>query len=145
VVSLRDVDDANWRAVADVAPRDDQRGFVSPLAARYLLLSSREGVWISLGIYADDEVVGHVMWAIDDDDGSHWIGGLVIDAEEQSTGLGRAATQTIIRWLAEKPDCHVIRLSYGAENQAAERLYAGLGFTPTGERVDDEIVAELRV
>ncbi|MEV4810435.1 hypothetical protein [Micromonospora avicenniae] len=27
-VTLRPVDDGNWRAVADVAPRDDQRDWV---------------------------------------------------------------------------------------------------------------------
>ncbi|CAN5889779.1 hypothetical protein BH23ACT10_BH23ACT10_34510 [soil metagenome] len=72
-VSLREVDD-NWPCVADVAPRDDQRTFVFPHAARYLLLSFLEGEWRSLGIYADDDVVGPVMWAVDDDGGSHWIG-----------------------------------------------------------------------
>ncbi|GAA0368726.1 hypothetical protein GCM10009541_08980 [Micromonospora gifhornensis] len=56
------VDDDNWRAVADVVPRDDQRDFIAPSAARYLLLSLREGVWHSLAVCADEEVVGHVMW-----------------------------------------------------------------------------------
>lgn len=51
-VALHDVDDENWRAVADVAPLDDQRRYVPALAARYLLLSLREGVWNSLAVCA---------------------------------------------------------------------------------------------
>ncbi|MDG4808431.1 hypothetical protein O7634_16905 [Micromonospora sp. WMMD1120] len=43
-ITLRSVDDDNWRAVADVAPRDDQRRFVAALGARYLLLSMRSEV-----------------------------------------------------------------------------------------------------
>lgn len=139
-VTLRDVRD-DWRAVADVAPRDDQRDFVFALAARYLLLSLMGDDWESLAVYADDTAVGHVMWAVDDD-GSHWIGGLVIDATQQGLGLGRAATGTLMTWLLEKPACEVVRLSYHPDNIVAARLYAGLGFTPTGETVDDEIVVQ---
>jgi diamine N-acetyltransferase len=49
-VTLRPVDDDNWRAVADVAPRDDQRAWVYPMAARYLLTSLRGDVWTSLAV-----------------------------------------------------------------------------------------------
>lgn len=132
----------NWREVADIAPRDDQREFVPALAARYLLLSDREGVWRSLGIYADEVIVGHVMWA-EDDDGSLWIGGLVVDASAQGLGIGRAATQTLMRWFVDEHGERAIRLSYHPENSNAARLYEGLGFRPTGEVDDGEIVAEL--
>ncbi|WP_405426312.1 GNAT family N-acetyltransferase [Micromonospora sp. NBC_00617] len=100
-VTLRPVDDDNWRAVADVAPRDDQRRFVAALGARYLLLSMRSEVWTSLAVYADETVVGHVMWGVDDD-GSHWIGGMLIDAAEQGRGVGRATVQTLAPWLAAR-------------------------------------------
>lgn len=40
-VVLEDITGENWRAVADVAPADDQRRFVAALGARYLLLSIR--------------------------------------------------------------------------------------------------------
>jgi diamine N-acetyltransferase len=139
-VTLREIGD-DWRAVADVAPHDDQRDFVFPLAARYLLLSLLGDDWRSLGIYADEVAVGHVMWAVDDD-GSHWIGGLVIDAAQQGIGLGNAATATLTAWLLAKPACPVVRLSYHPDNIAAARLYAGLGFAPTGETVDGETVVQ---
>lgn len=68
----------DWRAVPAVVPRDDQRDFVFPSAARYVLLSVLEGEWRSLGIRADDTVVGYVMWAVDDG-GSRWIGEVVVE------------------------------------------------------------------
>ena len=139
-VTLRPVDDDNWRAVADVAPHDDQRAFVAALAARYLLLTERSDVWNSLAVYADETVVGHVMWGVDDD-GSRWIGGMVIDAAEQGRGLGRATVRTLVDWLAEAGE--PIRLSYHPENKPAAALYTSLGFHPTGAMEDDELVAEL--
>jgi diamine N-acetyltransferase len=142
-VTLHPVDDANWRAVADVAPRDDQRDFVPPSAARYLLLSLREQVWQSLAVVAGEDVVGHVMWAWDDEDGCHWIGGMLVDAAQQGTGVGRATVLTLARWLLDRPGGHPVRLSVDPENTGARRLYASVGFVELDEQVDGEVVAEL--
>ena len=131
-VTLREVTDDNWRAVADVAPLDEQRTYVAALAARYLLLSAREGVWNSLAICADETVVGHIMWGRDEDDGSYWLGGMVIDGPEQGKGIGRAALRTLMNWLAQREDCREIRLSCHADNTVAARLYASLGFQQKG-------------
>ncbi|MFE4171501.1 GNAT family N-acetyltransferase [Streptomyces sp. NPDC056909] len=141
-VALHEVHDENWRAVADIAPLDGQRRYVPALAARYLVLSMREGVWNSFAVCADDTVAGHVMWGRDDD-GSHWIGGMLIDGAEQGKGVGRAAARTLMGWLAGHEDCRVLRLSYHPDNAAAGHLYASLGFEPTAAVEGDEIVAEL--
>ncbi|MFI5804554.1 GNAT family N-acetyltransferase [Streptomyces sp. NPDC051561] len=142
-VVLDEIDDTNWRAVADIAPADDQRRFVAALAARYLLLSMRGGEWNSLAVRAGDEIVGHVMWAYDDEDGTHWIGGMVVAAGQQGGGVGRAAMHALIRRLRALPECREIRLSYDPANAPAAALYASLGFRPTGEFEDTEIVVAL--
>ncbi|PWI10863.1 GNAT family N-acetyltransferase [Streptomyces sp. NWU339] len=142
-VVLEEITDENWRDVADVTPADDQRRFVAALGARYLLLSLRDGTWNSLAVRAGGEVVGHVMWAYDEEDGTHWIGGMVVDAAEQGKGVGRATMRVLVRRLAALPSCREIRLSYHPENTPAARLYASLGFTPTGEFEDEEVVAAL--
>lgn len=142
-MTLVGVSDANWRDIADVAPRDDQRDFVPPSAARYLLLSQREDVWHSLGVHADDSIVGHVMWGWDDDDQMHWIGGLMVDAGEQGRGVGRAAMVTLIRWLFAKPNVTAVRLSYQPESVAVRAMYVDLGFVESDVPVEDEIMAEL--
>ncbi|MFE6937243.1 GNAT family N-acetyltransferase [Streptomyces sp. NPDC057699] len=141
-VTLRGVDDTNWRAVADIAPLDSQRDHAPALAARYLLLSLREDTWHSLAVYGDETVTGHVMWARDDD-GSYWIGGVLVDGPEQGRGTGRAAVRTLAGWLVQQEGCEVLRLSYGTDNTAAGELYASLGFRPTGEEEDGEVVVEL--
>ena len=142
-VVLRPVDDGNWRAVADVVPRDDQRDFVAPSAARYLLLSLREGVWQSLAVVAGHEVVGHVMWAWDDDDRAPWIGGMVVDAAHQGAGIGRAAVVGLARWLLRRPGTDVVRLSVDEGNADARRLYAAVGFVELDRHEDGEVVAEV--
>jgi len=144
LVSLRPVTADNWRAVADVTARDDQRSFTAATGARYVLLSTMEDGWTSLGVYAGEQVVGHVMWGIDDDS-SHWIGGVLVDAEQQRKGIGLASMHTLLRWLSNKPACKVIRLSYDPENLGARALYADLGFVETDDVEGGETVAELWV
>ncbi|MFF5726597.1 GNAT family N-acetyltransferase [[Kitasatospora] papulosa] len=141
-VTLREVTGDTWRAVADVAPLDGQRDFAPALAARYLLLTSREDTWHSLAVHAGDVPLGHVMWARDED-GSYWIGGVLVDGPEQGTGVGRAAARTLTEWLAGRDGCEVIRLSYAPDNSVAAALWTSLGFRPTGEAEDDEVVVEL--
>ena len=116
-VSLRPLGE-DWRAVADVAPADDQRDFVFALAGRYMLMTERGGPWTSLGAYADEDVVGHVMWGLDDD-GSHWIGGLIVDHSQQGRGLGRAITLTLVDWFRDQPGHWTTRLTYHPDNAAA--------------------------
>ncbi len=144
LVELVAVTPENWREIAAVVPRDDQREFVSPSAASYMLLGEREGIWKSLGIAENGRIVGHLMWGIDPADGSHWIGGVIIDAREQGRGLGRAAMTAMIGRLRALPDVSAIRLSLHPANAVARALYDGLGFTPTGERDGDQLVLELR-
>lgn len=144
-IALSEITDENWCEVADVAPGDDQRRFVFALAGRYLLLSMREDDWHSLAVTADGSVVGHLMWAIDPVDQTHWIGGMVIEHAEQGKGVGRAALQAIIAMLSGLPNAREIRLSYHPDNDQAAALYDSIGFRPTGEYDDQEIVAAFPV
>ena len=129
----------NWRAVDAVQPHPDQEGFVAPVS-RYLCLMLFDGVWSCLAVTAEDEVVGHVMRAYDEDEDAAWIGGLVIDAAHQRRGFGRAAVEALLRSFREEGTTQAA-LSISPENTAARRLYAQLGFVETGETDGDELVA----
>jgi diamine N-acetyltransferase len=129
----------NWRDVADLAPHDEQRRFVAALGARYLLLATYGETWHNLGVFEGDTAVAHVMWAVDDD-GSHWIGGLLVDAPYQGRGIGRT---TVERLLEQWSDDHrLVRASCHPDNTASRALFGSLGFVETGEWEDDELVVE---
>ncbi|MGE5229774.1 MAG: GNAT family N-acetyltransferase [Deltaproteobacteria bacterium] len=143
-IHLTDVTADNWRACADLEVTPEQRAFVAPVT-RYLCLCHYGGVWRPLAVTAGGEVVGFVMWAVDPDDRSGWIGGLVIGREHQRRGYGSAAVRALVERLRRDEGCPAAALSYAADNAAARALYASLGFTETGEREDDELVARLRL
>jgi diamine N-acetyltransferase len=132
----------NWQEVADLAPRDDQRDFVPALAARYLLLDVYGDTWHCLGAFEGDTAVAHVMWAIDEDS-SRWIGGLVVDQQHQGRGIGRQVLVALIERLRQDPGCGPIRMSHHPTDLTSRTLFASLGFVPTGDEVDGELVMEL--
>ena len=142
-VELSDVTADNWRACADLEVSDEQRAFVAPVT-RYLCLCHYGGVWHPLAVTSGGEVVGFVMWAVDPDDASGWVGGLVVGREHQRNGYGRAAVIALLERLRREQGCTSAALSYAAENAPARALYLSLGFAETGEREDDELVARLR-
>jgi diamine N-acetyltransferase len=144
-VTLEPVSAAVRSRCVALAVADDQRRFVAPVA-RYLAMCEAEGVWTPLAVCRGGEVVGFAMWAYDAGEESHWIGGLLVDHVRQREGIGRAAAARLVEQLAARPGCRGVALSYDADNAAARRLYASLGFRETGERTDDgELVARLPV
>ena len=142
-VELVEVTAENWADVADVEPHEFQREFVAPVA-RYLCMAHYERAWHPWAVMHDGSVVGHVMWALDVDEGAHWIGGAVIDAAHQGRGVGRRAMTTAIERLRRDEGAVIIALAYRPENERARSLYRSLGFVETGETDGDEVVARLR-
>lgn len=140
-VSLHPVDRDNWREVARLEVNKSQRDFVAE-PTYYLALCNYGELWQPLAIYLGEEVIGFMMWAVDSDDGSCWLGGILIDQNHQRRGYGRQAIKTAISMLAEKNGYRQFALSYAPDNPA-KNLYHKLGFTETDDWEDDEVVARL--
>lgn len=138
-VTLRPVDADDWRAVAGLAVTDAQRAFVAT-PAYYLALCAYGGGWRPMSVRLGDQVIGFVMWAVDPDDGSCWLGGLLVDRRHQRRGHGRRAVQALMDHLATVHGHRDFALSYDPANPA-KRLYEELGFRATGETEGDEVVA----
>jgi diamine N-acetyltransferase len=140
-IELRPVTSENWQACAALSVRADQARFVAPITY-YLCLCAYGDTWQPMAVVRDGTIVGFCMWGIDDD-GSAWIGGLVIDQSQQRTGVARAAISALIDRFVGEPGCPGMALSYAPDNEAACALYRSVGFVETGETADDgaEVVA----
>ena len=143
-IDLRPVTADNWRDCVALAVEPPPSRSSSRRSRSYLCLCHYGRVWHPLAVYAGDSVVGFAMWAMDPDDGSGWIGGLLIDRRRQRRGYGRA------RWGARRGSSSAstaatgVALSSSPRNAAARALYESLGFVETGEMEDDEVVVRRR-
>ena len=140
-VSLRPITRDNWREVAKLEVAESQRKFVAE-PSYYLALCSYGGDWQPLAIYLGEQVIGFMMWAVDEADGSCWLGGILIDQSFQRQGYGRQAIQAAIKMLSKQHGYQNFALSYSPDNPA-KHLYHKLGFIETGEWEDDEVVTRM--
>lgn len=141
-VTLAEVSADNWRDAASLDVRDDQRDFVAPVTRYLAMCAYDDGPWRPLVVERDGRVVAFAMEAVDPVDDAYWIGGLVVDADLQRQGIGRATVEALLA-RARAQGRPSAALSYDPANTAARRLYAALGFSETGETEDTELVARL--
>ena len=124
-VDLHPVTPANWRACAALSVKADQARFVAPVTY-YLCLCTYGDTWQPLAVVRDGMVVGFCMYGIDDD-GSAWIGGLLVDQSQQRTGVARAAVSALIDRFVGEPGCPGMALSYAPDNAVHEPSTARWG------------------
>jgi diamine N-acetyltransferase len=141
-ITFRPVTRENFSAVIELTVTPKQVDFVS--SNLYSLAeASIEPSWTPLAIYAGDALVGFALFGCDDETGRWWIMRYMIDAQHQGRGYGTATLPKLIDLMVERHGCGEIFLGYEPSNDVAERLYARMGFVPTGELVGGEIVARL--
>jgi diamine N-acetyltransferase len=141
-ITFRPVTRANFSAVIELKVRPEQADFVAPNVYS-LAEAAIEPTWTSLAIYAGDDLVGFAQFGRDDETGRWWIMRYMIDARHQGRSYGTAALPLLIDLMIERHGCGEIFLDYSPGNDVAKRLYARMGFIPTGEVEGGEIEARL--
>ena len=130
----------NWLEVGRLHVRPGQEAFVAPNFVS-LAESKFYPEMVPLAIYNDDELVGFWMYGYDPAECTWWIVRMMIDTRYQGRGFGRQAMEAAVALLKALPGCPSFKVSYDPENRAAAALYRSLGFAPSGEVLDGEIVA----
>jgi diamine N-acetyltransferase len=144
LIELREITMENFREVIKLSVAEHQKGFVA--SNMYSLAEAKaDGVSNPLAIYAGDQMVGFTMYCFDPDTGTGYIDRLMVAADHQGRGYGRAAMMTVINRLRKTPGCRLIRTSFEPTNAVAESLYESLGFRKTGEIEHGEVVMVIKV
>ncbi|MDE0088576.1 MAG: GNAT family N-acetyltransferase [Candidatus Poribacteria bacterium] len=131
-VSLRPITQTNFNECISLKVADTQKEFVASnvlsLAEAFVNPTYHPfGIYDSAAHYqANPSMVGFTMYELTDAVG--FILRLMIDEKFQRKGYGRAAMLEVIRRLKLHPEVERIATSHVRENEAAARLYEGLGF-----------------
>ena len=143
-ITLQNVDESNFLACFSLKLGAQQEKFVShpirSLAQAYVYRKQ----CTPFAVCRAGEVVGYLMVIYDYDEEAYFIWHLMIDAQHQGRGYGRAAMESALTYIRSKPfgNSNIVRLTVSPENSAACRLYQTLGFSPTGRADEDEIELE---
>lgn len=152
MAEIRAVTIDNWQSLIDLKVRDDQKNFVA--SNLYSIAQSKfgdeyEGHWdlFPFGIYDDDQPVGFLMYALNF---SHpkeqaFVQRLMVDEKFQGKGYGKFGMEKMLEifWADER--IKDVAISYEPNNDVARKLYASLGFVETGEIIEAEVVARLKL
>jgi diamine N-acetyltransferase len=146
-VTLREITADTVRAVTKLAVTEYQNRFVAPNAVSLAQALFAPEAWYR-AIYLDEEPVGFVMLSDDSlleplpQNPKVGVWRFMVDAKHQYKGIGRAAMLLVIEHARSK-GFKKLALSYVPEEGGPEQLYLSLGFRPTGEVDEDEVVMEL--
>jgi diamine N-acetyltransferase len=142
-VILEPIDRSNFLKLFHMQLRPEQSTFVTPprwtLARCYVRFFGDNFEHLPHLIRAGDEVVGYATTACDPNSAdNYWIDDIMIAAEHQGKGYGRAAMVEVLKMIvARYLRCRAVQLTCFRTNTNAAALYVSLGFEPTGE-VDEE-------
>lgn len=137
-VTLREIDDANRKAVLELRVAPDQERFVSSVPDS--LAEARQypqaNPWYR-AVFAGDEPVGFVMvcWNVEPTPpellGPWFLWKLLVDERHQGKGYGREILSTVVELIRAEGATELLT-SYVAEDGGPAGFYERLGFVPTG-------------
>jgi diamine N-acetyltransferase len=154
-LSIRPVTKDNWRELIKLKVRDDQTHLVasnlySIAEAQFESYDDDHlGTWVLFpyGIYDAESPVGFLMYAT-----NHlslrmqiFILRLMVDVKYQGKGYGKFGMEKMIEIARADAGVKVVGISYEPENEVARGLYARYGFVETGEMIEGETLALLRL
>lgn len=144
-VSLREITADTVRQIIALAVTPEQQHFVASNAVSLAQALFCPEAWYR-AIYADDEAAGFVMLYDETLRPSPPVEPKVvlwrfmIDARFQGKGIGAAALARVIEHLRARPGVTAVSTSYVPGPGCPEPFYRRLGFEPTGEIDDGEVV-----
>ncbi|MDD3401672.1 MAG: GNAT family N-acetyltransferase [Eubacteriales bacterium] len=141
MIELRKITEDNFRAIVNIKMPEDQR-FVAPnvysLAQAWLYPEARP-----FAIYNDDEPIGFIMLDWDEAERELGIWRLMIALEHQGKGYGSKAVTAAIDMGRQSGKFDAVFIDCVPQNVVGLHVYKKLGFVPTGEIEDGEIVMKL--
>ncbi|HEX5589160.1 MAG TPA: GNAT family N-acetyltransferase [Candidatus Limnocylindrales bacterium] len=143
-VELREVTGETVREICALQVSPDQRHFVAPNAVSLAEASFAPHAW-PRAIYADGVPVGFAMLSIEEAEREYFLWRLMIADGFQGRGYGRAAIALLADHVRGLPGATQLVTSWVPGPGSPEAFYLGLGFEPTGEVDDGEVVGRLRL
>lgn len=152
-LSIRPVTKYNWQELIDLKVREDQQHFVAPnvysIAEAQFEADDEQGHWVSypFGIYDGETPVGFFMYGLNFDlpKMQAYVVRLMVDEKYQGKGYGKFGIEKMIEIFRAEECVKVAGICYEPDNDVVRKLYAKYGFEETGELLEGEVLALLKL
>jgi diamine N-acetyltransferase len=146
MIEFRPITPENYQECIKLSVFESQRTYVATnqrsLADAYVY----RDIVLPYALFADEVMVGFLMMIPDPKElETMWIWRLMIDQRYQHRGYGKAAMMKAIADTKNTQRFKSIKLDFVPTNLEGKTLYENLGFTPTGEIDDGEVVMILNL
>ena len=142
-ITLRNINEDNWRECIALKVSKEQERFVAT-NVNGLALAYAHKEMQPRAIYAEDEMVGFLMYAKDPDDGIYYINRFMIDENFQKKGFGEKALGILLKDLKEI-GIESVDILHKPDNEIAIKLYRRLGFKLTDEKLGDDVISTVNL
>ena len=143
-VSLREVTAQTVRDICNLSVAPAQERFVAPNSVSIAEAYFSEKAWFR-AIYAGGTPVGFLMLYDDPQKPEYYLWRFMIADSHQGQGYARRAMELLIEHVRRRPMAEELMLSYVPGEGSPEGFYRRLGFEPTGEVLEREVVMRLRL
>lgn len=132
MITLREITPDNIEDVCKLRVSEDQENFVSTTAHSLAQAYAYRETAYPYAIYADETLVGFLMFGFYECRNQYTLWKLLIDKEHQNKGYGRAALLLGIEQMKKQYGVRELYTGVFLGNEAAEHLYQSVGFQLTG-------------
>lgn len=138
-VKIQELSTENWYECCQLEISDEQQGFIESNAIS-IAQSKFDPALRPFAIYLDEKVVGFLMYnSVPEELDAYWVYRIMVDKRYQGEGIGRTATDLMMKEMIETYDIDRIAVGYHPDNRGAHHLYKSLGFIDQGDRFGREM------
>ncbi len=135
-VTLRDITGDNYFQVLElkITPEQEAAKFVAPVVRSLAdaWFYRDEGITYPKAIYADEDLVGFIMYELDTEEQQVFIWRFLIDQRYQGKGYGRQTIEAVVEMAKQQTQMTKVVADYVDGNEPMKKILLGLGFEETG-------------
>ena len=135
-ITLRDITGDNYFQVLElkISPEQEAAKFVSPVVRSLAdaWYYRDEGITYPKAIYADEDLVGFIMYELDTEEQHVFVWRFLIDQAFQGKGYGRQTIEAVLAMAKEQAQMTKVVADYVDGHEPMKKILLGLGFEETG-------------
>lgn len=135
-ITFREITSDNYSQVLNlkITPEQEVAKFVSPVVRSLAdaWFYREEGITYPKAVYADEDLVGFIMYELDTEEQQVFIWRFLIDQRYQGKGYGRQTIEVVMEMAKEQAQITKVVADYVDGNEPMKKILLDLGFEETG-------------